>query len=916
MSIPILTTKLYIPRPRPDGIPRVHLIERLNAGQHRKLTLVSAAAGFGKTTLISEWIAGGQRPAAWLSLDEADSDPTRFLTYLVAALQTLGQSGAGETASKLGEEAMALLQSPQPPSAESILTMLINEIAALPSPTTLVLDDYHVIDATAVDDALIFLIEHLPPQMHLVLTSREDPPLPLARYRARGQLTELRANDLRFTPDEAADFFNQAMGLSLSTEEVVALEARTEGWIAGLQLAALSIQGREDTAAFVQAFAGSHSFILDYLVEEVLQRQPDPLRNFLLQTSILGRLCGSLCAAVTVQEDGHELLAALERGNLFVIPLDDQRQWYRYHHLFADVLKTYLLEEQPDLAPILHLRASAWYERNDLPEDAIGHALAAQAFERAADLIELIWPAMDGGFRADPWLAWARDLPDDLVRARPVLCVAYAWALLNGGDVQAAESRLRDAERRLDGDPDDDGRQDAPAGEMTVVDQEQYDTLPASIATARAYIAQTVGDLPGSVVHAQRALDLLPEDDYVRRGPAAALLGLAYWQRGDLEAAYRALADAMTGFQMAGSIAFAISGTYGLADIRIAQGRLHAAVHIYEQALQLVAEQGGTMVRGTADLYFGLSELRREQGDAQAASQYLQRSEALGEQAALADWPYRLRLTQAKIRESQGDLDSAIDLLDEAERLYYPTPVPNLRPVAALRARVWIKQGRLVEALDWVREQGLSVDNDLSYLREFEHITLASVLIVQYRNTGADRTINDALGLLARLLTAAEAGDRTGSVIEILVTQALAHQEQGDTPRALDSLERALTLAEPEGYVRVFVDEGQPMADLLRAAAKEGIAPAYVRHLRAAFGETVETASIREPVAQPLVEPLSERELEVLRLLRSDLNGPEIARELTISLNTLRTHTKNIYSKLDVTSRRAAVRRAEELDLV
>ena len=829
MSIPILTTKLYIPRPRPDGIPRTHLIERLNVGQHRKLTLVSAAAGFGKTTLISEWIATGQRPAAWLSLDETDSDSTRFLTYLVAALQTLEQSGAGETALTLGEEAMALLQSPQPPSTESILTTLINEIAALPAPFTLVLDDYHVIDATAVDDALIFLIEHLPPQIHLVLASREDPPLPLARYRARGQLTELRANDLRFTPDEAADFFNQAMGLTLSTDEIVALEARTEGWIAGLQLAALSMQGREDTVAFVQAFAGSHRFILDYLVEEVLQRQPDHLRNFLVQTSILGRLCGPLCAAVTSQEDGQGLLPALEHGNLFVIPLDDRRQWYRYHHLFADVLKTHLLEEQPDLAPILHLRASAWYERNDLPEDAIDHALAAQAFERAADLIELIWPAMDGAFRSKPWLAWARVLPDELVRTRPVLCVAYAWALLNDGEVEAAESWLRDAERWLDSDTDEGEQPDTQVAGMIVADHDQFDTLPASIATARAYIAQTVGDLPGSVVHAQRALALLPEDDYVRRGPAASLLGLAYWQRGDLEAAHRALADAMTGFQMAGSIAFAISGTYGLADIRIAQGRLHAAVSTYEQALQVVAEQGGAMVRGTADLYFGLSELRYEQGDAEAASRYLQRSEALGEQAALADRPYRLRLAQAKRKESQGDLDGALALLDEAERLYYPTPVPNLRPVAALRARVWIKQGRLTEALDRACEQGLSVDDDLSYLREFEYITLARVLVAQDQDAKMDKAIDRALGLLARLLKAAEAGDRAGSVIEILVLQALAYQEQGDTGLALGALERALALAEPEDYVRVFVDEGAPMADLLRAAAKEGIAPAYVR---------------------------------------------------------------------------------------
>ncbi|MDQ3249605.1 MAG: helix-turn-helix transcriptional regulator, partial [Chloroflexota bacterium] len=593
MSTPILATKLYIPSPRPKAVPRPRLIERLNAGLHGKLTLISAPAGFGKTTLVSAWLAapsGTQavldplaavRSAAWLSLDEGDSDPTRFLTYLIAALQTLA---VNKGAPPIGAGVLAVLHSPQPPrdpaGREALLTALLNDITIIPHDFTLVLDDYHRLDAPAVDEALAFLLEHLPPQMHLVITTREDPQLPLARYRVRGQLTELRAADLRFTPAEAAEFFNAAMGLSLSPDDIAALEDRTEGWIAGLQLAALSLQGRKDIAGFVQAFAGDNRYIVDYLVAEVLQRQPEPVRRFLLQTAILDRLNSSLCDAVTHQNDGMALLNALERGNLFVVPLDDTRHWFRYHHLFADVLAAHAQQEQPAQVAILHGRASAWYAANGLPADAIRHALAAQDFARAAGLVELAWPAMDGRFQSATWLGWARALPDALVRARPVLGVAYAWALLNGGELEAAEARFGDVERWLD-----------PSAEKSehpiIVDEEQFGTLPASIATARAYLTQARGDVAGSVVYGQRALNLLPAGDHLRRGPAAALLALAQWASGDLKEAHQTLADAMSNFQKIGNLHFAISGTYGLADIRTAQGRLHEAVKIYAQTLQL-----------------------------------------------------------------------------------------------------------------------------------------------------------------------------------------------------------------------------------------------------------------------------------------------------------------------------------------
>jgi LuxR family maltose regulon positive regulatory protein len=920
MPAPILATKLYIPPPRPRVVHRARLIDRLQAGLQRApgVILICAPAGFGKTTLVSEWIASltpvpsptRRGEVAWLSLDKDDNDLPRFLAYFVAALQTIAPT--------VGEAMLGVLHASrsQPPPTDVLLTALLNDLAAL-GDAMLVLDDYHVIESPPIDEALTFFVDHLPPQFRLVIASREDPPLPLARLRAHGQLTELRAADLRFTPAEAASFLNQVMDLNLSASDIAALEARTEGWIAGLQLAALalqgtlSMQGRSDTANFIQAFTGSHRFVLDYLMEEVLQRQPAAVRHFLLQTSILDRLCGSLCEAVTDRTGGRGLLETLERDNLFIVPLDDQRQWYRYHHLFAEVLQAHLREAQPDHVSTLHRRASEWYEQHGLPSDAIRHALAAEDFEGAAGLIELAWSATEDGSQSTKWLGWAKALPDELVRARPVLSIWYAYALLGSGEMEAAEARLTDAERWLEPADDMSERPKHLAAEMVVVDEEQFRSLPATIAIARAYHAQALGDVPGTVTYAQRALDLTPEAYHLRRGQATALLGLTYWASGDLEAANRAFAGYTMMLRTAGNILDAISTTYVLADIRMALGRLHEAISTLEQFLQFVLDQGEPIPPDTADLYRRLSELYRERGDLESAAQYLLRSKELGEKAELPGWRNRWCTAQARLNETQGDLDGALALLDEAERLYIRTPLPDVRPISALKARIWVAQGRLIEAQGWAREQGLSVDDAPSYLREFEHVTLARVLIARYRSDRGTGSIHEAIGLLERLLQAAEEGRRMGSVIEILALLALAHAAQGDIPLALVSLERALTLAEPEGYVRLFVDEGLPMAALLREAAKHGVAPNYVRQLLAAFGK----AEGRTSVTQRLIEPLSERELEVLRLLRTDLSGPDIARECVVSLSTIRTHTQNIYAKLGANNRRAAVRRAEELGL-
>ncbi len=587
MSMPILATKLYIPPLQPNVVLRPRLSKRLDEGLHRKLTLISAPAGFGKTTLVSEWIAGCGRPAAWLSLDADDNDLTRFLTYLLTALQTLALSEVEGIETKIGEGMLDVLQSLQHPPIESILTVLLNEITAVPDNFTLILDDYHVIDSKPVDNALIFLLEHLPPQIHIVITTREDPNLPLARLRARGQLTELRATDLRFTPAEAAGFLNLVMDFKLSAEDIAALEIRTEGWIAGLQLAAISMQRQKDVTSFIRSFTGSHNFVMDYLVEEVLKQQSQSIQRFLLRTSILERLCGPLCDAVLQDPStsGQEILEYIERANLFIIPLDNERHWYRYHHLFADLLRQRLhqsmttsTEDEGGNSAELHKRASLWYEDNDLEIEALHHAFAAEDFERAAGLIELARTAMDQSFQSATWLGWVKTLPDELVCTRPVLSVGYVWALLDVGELESGEARLRDVERRLGATADLSEQPEVPPAEMVVVDEEEFRFLPVSIATAHAYLSSAFGDIPSTVKYARQALDLLPEEEHLRRGTAAALLGMAYWASGDLEAARRTFAESMTSMQMTGNILFATSITIVLAEIRVAQGHLHKAL--------------------------------------------------------------------------------------------------------------------------------------------------------------------------------------------------------------------------------------------------------------------------------------------------------------------------------------------------
>ena len=903
MVATLLASKYRVPGARPGTVPRPRLMAGPVGAELPPLIVVAAPAGFGKTTLLADWLAAlaGDSAVGWLSLDESDNDLSQFLAYLVSAI--------GAATDAVGTSALLQLAAASP-SSEPVLTALVNELDRLPTQLVLVLDDYHLVSSPEAHEAMTFLVEHQPPELHVVLATRADPPLPLARLRARGQLREVRAADLRFTVDEAAAYLNESMGLTLSDAQVATLDGRTEGWIAALQLAALSMQGRDDAGAFIAGFAGDDRYVVDYLAEEVLARQPDDVRDFLLATSVLERLNGPLCDAVTGRDDGRATLVALERANLFVVPLDDRRQWYRYHHLFADVLRAHLREQQPEREPELHRRASTWFAAEGDTSQAVSHALAAKDMSRAADLMEPAMPLLGRERREAERARWLQALPDDVLQTRPVLAVTFAGTLAQVSDFATVGDRLSAVEqslRRADG-----SWPETPPPGFVVVDLDAYRALPASIEMYRAALALHAGDLDGTVRHAREALALAPPDEGLVRAGAGALGGLAAWASGDLDGAHAAYVESVAGLASIGFVADVLGCRIALGDLCQTQGRLGDALRTYQQGLDLASATSTEPVRGAADMHVGTASVLLERGDLAGAAEQLATSQALGEPLWLPQNAYRSRVVSARLREVAGDLDGALVLLDEAERVYNTDYSPDVRPVPAVRARLRIRRGELAQAEAWADERRLSAGDELSYLREYEHVTLARLLLAKATGRGDDAALAEAHGLVERLLAAAEAGRRTGIVIELLVLQALAHHAGRDVPAALDALGRAVALAEPEGYLRVFADEGAPMAALLRALARQGPTGAYVRRLLGA----VTSDEGQAPVRHGLVEPLSERELDVLRLLSSDLDGPDIARELSVSLNTMRTHTKNIYAKLGVTSRRAAVRQAQELDLL
>jgi LuxR family maltose regulon positive regulatory protein len=901
----ILETKLYRPNGRRQTVARTRLLSALDRGAEGRLTLLSAPAGFGKSTLLGEWLADvssrddGSYETAWLSLDSSDNDPASFWTYVVSALRTVLPD--------VGGDALASIASPGAPSPQSFLTGLLNELAGTTHEIILVIDDYHLIEERHVHEGVSFLIDNAPPNFQLVLASRSDPPLPLARLRARGDLVEVRAADLRFSEDEAAEYLTRAMGLPLSPSEVATLGERTEGWIAALQLAALSMRGRNDLADFVAGFAGDDRYVVDYLAEEVLQNQPTELRAFLLQTSILTRMSAPLVDAVTKRSDGGAVLEALDRANMFLVPLDDRRRWFRYHHLFAEVLQARLADELPDQLVDLHRRASAWYaERGEL-DDAVQHALTAPDPEVAARLIEQAMPGMARDRREATLRTWMEALPAAAFRSRPVLSLGFAGALLSTGEVDGVEARLRDAERWAEQTSDAEHDRGVPVA----VDEEELRRLPGSIAIYRSGLALAQGDATATVHFARRALSVLDVDDDYRRGAAAALEGLALWGRGDLDGAYAGYASSVASFRRSGHIADVLGCTVTLADIRLTQGRLGDALSSYETALELALAQPSHVRRGIPDMHVGIATILCERGELDAAAAHLELALELGDSAGLPKYGYRSRLALAQLRQAHRDLSAALELVNDAERFFVTDMGPVVRPVPATRARIWVQQGRIGDAVTWAHESGLSPDDQLSYLREYEHVTLARILVSRHRRHDDGQGLADALSLLTRLRDAAVSGGRAGNAIEILVAQSLAHRVRGDVQLAVASLEEALRLADGEGHARVFLDEGSAVTALLEAVTADDVRGHASQLLRMTRGEEPAPA-VADHGAGP-AEPLSEREREVLRLLATELSGPEIARLLVVSVNTLRTHTKRIYTKLGVNNRRSAVIRAREL---
>ena len=908
-DIPLLETKLFAPRWHADLISRPRLVERLRQGGKQKLVLISAPAGFGKSTLLAEWLMNGMSPtagSAWISLDQSDNDPTLFWSYFLNGLRNISPEGC--------EQALSMLHSPQPVPIETILTTLINRISQIDSDAVVHLDDFHLITNPIITDAMSFLLTHMPANMRLFMATRSDPALPLSRLRGRGELLELRSADLRFTAEETSAFLRQSMGLELSAKQIEALESRTEGWIAGLQMAALSMQGRNDIDALVDAFAGDDRYIVDYLLQEVLQSQTAQVRQFLLQTAILDRLNGPLCEAVTGYADCQQLLQTLERSNLFIIPLDEKRQWYRYHHLFADMLATHLAEEQADQLPVLHLKASIWYENNGLTGKAIEHTLRAEDMERAATLIEPLWAKMDKSLQSASWLKWASQLPDQEVRQRPVINVGIAWALLDSGKLDNIESRLQEAEQMINSLNDAGDLKRRELLGIKVTDEKQFAYLPATIATARAYRAQAFGDTESTIRNTQIALDHLPEDDHTEYGAASALLGLAYWSSGDMNAAYRTFSEVLDRFAKTDSVLLAIGPLFVLADIKAAQGYLLQAVSQYRHSMDKIYALENITLPGTASLHLGLSAVLCERGDMEAARKELATCAGLDEQARLPGNKYRQFLTEALIKEASGNAQEALALLDAADRAFHNSPMPNLQPFGAMKARIWLSLDNLPEAMAWAREAEVDADDNLTYLREFEHVTLAKVLIARHRQNTGKGFAGQALALLERLLKPAEAQGRLRSSIDILITTALAHHVAGEINEALGSLGRALDLAAAEGYQRMFVSEGPAMQEVLRHAVGNGIGGDYARQLLAVFENGADNETTDGSTG--LENPLTAREIEILCLIAAGMRNQEIADHLFISLYTVKRHIANAYGKLSVNHRTEAIARAKALNLL
>lgn len=913
----LVETKLLRPRARRDAVDRPRLDAPISRAVDVPVTVVSAPAGFGKTTLLAGALSSADCPVAWVALDASDRHPVSFWSYVLTALERAVPGSAAAALTRLGSGQAAI---------ESVLSGVVNELSVFDSDLILVLDDYHLADGPEVAEGMTFLVDHLPPQLHLVISTRADPGLPLSRLRVRGELVEVRAADLRFDGSEVSAYLNDVNGLNLPPASVAALEARTEGWVAALQLAALSLRDRADAVGFVQRFAGDDRFVVDYLADEVLDRQPGDVRRFLLETSVLEKLSAPLCEAVVDSGPGtgRAMLDLLERQNLFLVTLDDHRRWYRYHHLFGDVLRAHLLQERPEVVPDLHRRASRWHAENGDVEEAVRHALVAGDAPAAAELVERAIPEVRRVRREHVIRRWADDLPEAVVANRPALAIGLVGGLMATNDVADVEDRLRDVEAMLA----------RPESELVVIDRTEFDRAGAAIEMYRAALALVGGDPRTAVTRAARAIDDAPAGDDLTSAAAAGISGLASWTMGDVVAAHASYVAAAAGLARVGHVADVLGCSLTIADMELTLGRLGDAEATLLGALDLAERNppgDGGVLRGTADMLVALSRVAWHRDDMATAADLLRRADDLGEGAGLPQNPYRWRVAMARVRAAERDWAGALALVDDAIGVYLGDYSPPVHPLHATRARLLAASGDLDAALAWACEHELTARDELSYLREYEHLTLARVLLAQHRATGDEAALRDATALLDRLLEAADAGSRRGTVLEVDVLRALAFHASGATDDARTALERAVDLAEPQRWRRFLIDSGPGVGELLEQLADRRSASPFVRDLvaRRADGPAADTlAASASPARVPvptvvsptpreeLLDPLSDRELDVLRLLASDLDGPGIARELVVSLNTVRTHTKHVYTKLGVNNRRAAVSRALQLGLL